>query len=84
MTGVNAVAAAGGWRQRSNSMVRILPPAAQADAKIILENGIDSLMKTLHNYGVELDDVIIGNFNLDQDSTEIVLSGKAIKYYLKK
>ena len=28
-------------------------------AKIILENGIDSLMKTLHNYGVELDDVII-------------------------
>ncbi|MEI6821094.1 MAG: hypothetical protein WCL51_04110 [Bacteroidota bacterium] len=33
---------------------------------------------------LELDDVIIGNFNLDQDSTEIVLSGKAIKYYLKK
>ena len=33
---------------------------------------------------LELDDVIVGNFNLDQDSTDVVLSGKAIKYYLKK
>ena len=33
---------------------------------------------------LELNDVIVGNFNLIQDSTEVVLSGKAIKYYLKK
>ena len=33
---------------------------------------------------LELNDVIVGNFNLNQDSTEVVLSGKAIKYYLKK
>lgn len=31
-----------------------------------------------------LNDLIIGNLNLNQDSAEVVLSGKAINYYLKK
>jgi hypothetical protein len=41
----------------------------EKSTKIILENGIDSLMKTLHNYGVELDDVII---KLDGEDGNIV------------
>jgi hypothetical protein len=36
------------------------------------------------NSKLNLNDVIIGNLNLNQDSAEVVLSGKAINYYLKK
>jgi hypothetical protein len=33
---------------------------------------------------LNLNDVFIGNLNLNQDSAEVILSGKAIQYYLKK
>lgn len=36
------------------------------------------------NSRLNLEDVIIGNLNLKQDSAEVILSGKAINYYLKK
>lgn len=36
------------------------------------------------NSRLNLNDVFIGNLNLNQDSAEVILSGKAIQYYLKK
>lgn len=53
--------------------------------RIFSTNNIEKLnLKEIKNSSVELSDVIIKNFIINQDSNRVILSGKAIDYYLNK